>query len=157
MPVIEWVQECNDCKGTGLYAGVGEKGGAAVVCYRCDGTGRLERRVEYSEFTGRKKHPKARHVYYRNPGVCVDAGVVVPGGVPVEEWERDPESPRRHGAEMRQHVCPAWWYQTVDYDRKPKWDRCIGIGAFHDCKHHQTPERLVACWARWDEENKEQP
>lgn len=31
--------ECSACKGTGLYVGLCEKDGAAVVCYRCDGKG----------------------------------------------------------------------------------------------------------------------
>jgi hypothetical protein len=31
--------ECNACDGTGLYSGIGESKGVAVLCLNCDGTG----------------------------------------------------------------------------------------------------------------------
>ncbi|GAH55007.1 unnamed protein product, partial [marine sediment metagenome] len=37
---IEYDCECNDCKGTGLYTGMAEGDGFAVVCHACNGTGK---------------------------------------------------------------------------------------------------------------------
>jgi hypothetical protein len=53
--------------------------------------------------------------------------------------------------EMREAVCPAWWYQNVDYKRKPEWDECTGCGRFSDCKNFKTKEK---CWERFDKEGK---
>lgn len=38
--IIKIECECNACKGTGLYVGMAERDGAAVVCYTCKGTGK---------------------------------------------------------------------------------------------------------------------
>jgi hypothetical protein len=45
--------ECGSCGGTGLYVGMAEPKGTAVVCLRCDGTGCRE--IEAIEFSGRKR------------------------------------------------------------------------------------------------------
>jgi hypothetical protein len=44
--------ECEDCRGTGLYCGMCERKGEAVVCLLCRGQGWHE--VRYRVFTGRK-------------------------------------------------------------------------------------------------------
>ena len=47
---LEWIEQCKHCNGTGLFIGMGEMagredyGGAAVVCNKCKGTGRMEMR-----------------------------------------------------------------------------------------------------------------
>ena len=50
MPTIK--TECEACGGTGLYCGMCEPEGTAVVCICCSGTGCAE--VQYKEFTVRK-------------------------------------------------------------------------------------------------------
>lgn len=147
--IVEWVQQCKSCEGTGLYVGMAERDGGAVVCHSCKGTGRQHMRVEYEEFKGRRKHPTATHVYYVNPGVVADCGRVVPGGVPYRGWEEDPESVKAVGREMRAHTCPAWWYQSADYDRKPDFEWCRPCGMFSRCEHFQNK---AECWERWDKE-----
>ena len=42
------VIECQACGGTGLYKGMAERDGAAVVCSCCNGTGKTE--FTYNEF-----------------------------------------------------------------------------------------------------------
>ena len=146
---IEWVQECASCAGTGLYVGMAERDGAGVVCYPCAGTGRVQKIAEYQEFRGRKRRPGVTRVYATAAGIVL-APDVVPGGVPVQEWEADSVAPYQRGNETRQHTCPAWWYQTVDVDKKPKWDECIGVGSFHGCQHF--PDK-AKCWDRFDKES----
>lgn len=46
-------QVCEDCKGTGLYSGMCEAKGTAVVCLRCEGKGWEWH--HYKTFEGRKK------------------------------------------------------------------------------------------------------
>lgn len=148
--IIEFEQECKDCKGTGLYMGFAEMQGAAVVCYRCKGTGCKTNRIEYSPFRGRNQRTDVTHVYASNPGIGA-APSVVPGGVPLSIWEHDPEAVNLPGAEMREHTCPAWWYQTVDYKKKPDWKECIIVGSFANCRYF--PEK-AGCWSRWDKEHR---
>lgn len=146
---VEIERECPPCSGTGLYVGMAERDGAAVVCHQCKGTGRDVFRLVYKEFTGRKPRTGLRVVYATNPGI-IAAPDVVPGGVPADEWAKDGRAPYRLGAEMREHTCPAWWYQSADHKRKPEWDECIAIGMFSRCEHFDDKHE---CWARWDREN----
>ena len=44
--------ECGDCGGTGLYSGMCEGNGEAVICLGCQGTGCKE--VRYKPYSGRK-------------------------------------------------------------------------------------------------------
>ena len=52
--------ECGSCRGTGLYRGMAEPKGVAVVCLRCNGTGCAE--VEYTPFTERKRRDDVQTV-----------------------------------------------------------------------------------------------
>ena len=149
MPVLEWYQECKACKGTGLYIGFAEKEGAAIVCNRCKGTGKEHLKLKYNKFVGRKDNPNVTHVFAVNPGIGVDNGKITPGGVSKEEWLRNPESPKLPGNELRLHTCPAWWYQSADYAKKPNWKEC-GFGNFPQCQYFPTKNK---CWERWDKEN----
>ncbi len=153
MIVKEWKQECKSCKGTGLYVGMAEgTRGGAVVCYTCKGTGEQLCHFEFEPFIGRNPSPQVTHVYHVNPGIGVDNGIIVPGGVSKEEWERNPNSVKEPGREMRLHTCPAWWYQAADSEKKPDWDECPGCGTFASCEFFNLKEQ---CWARWDMENNE--
>lgn len=147
---IEWVEQCGHCAGTGLYVGYGERNGAAVVCSRCDGTGRREMTHEYVEFSGQRYRDDVRRVYRCNPGIGIDA-TIVPGGAPYEEWVEDPEIVNTRGREIREHSCPAWWCQSVgDFRMKPKWEICPPAGtAFHQCINFP---KKSGCWARFDRE-----
>lgn len=147
---IEFDQKCPSCKGTGLYVGFAEKDGIAVVCHTCKGTGKYHFVHEYEEFDQRKVRTDVRKVIQHNPGFVVgkvngdDSWV---GGIDYSEWLNGKRF--EIGMEMRKSVCPAWWYQSVDYDKKPEWDECIGYGSFSGCKHFSSKEK---CWERWNNE-----
>ena len=156
--VIKFDEQCQSCSGTGLYKGMGERDGAAVVCHTCKGTGCHHFKHAYDEFTGRKPRPGIRRVYEVNPGICIGAGnghtLEQFGGVPHEDW--DAGKPFPAGSENREFTCPAWWYQSADYKKKPDWDECnTSLGAsFSRCPHFGNKAQ---CWERWDREiaNKE--
>lgn len=154
MNVIEFDEKCKSCKGTGLYMGMAERNGAAVVCHTCKGTGCHHVKFEYEDFVKREPEPKAVRVYNVNPGIMIGTGnghkLEDFGGMPVTEWEDG--KPFTPGTENRKFTCPAWWYQSADYKKKPDWKECwSALGSpFSSCKHFSTKEK---CWARWDKEN----
>ena len=151
---IEWVQQCKACNGTGLYVGVGERDGAAVVCHQCNGTGRQVMTVEYEEFTGLKSRDDVQLVYQGNPGICVNGAGAVPGGISYEQWMENPDAAKQPGCEMREHTCPKWWFQAVSGSGKEvNWKKCnegVGWGGrFSNCSHFDNKAK---CWQQLDAE-----
>jgi hypothetical protein len=145
---IEHDEVCEDCKGTGLYVGFAEKDGAAVVCHTCKGTGCFHFVHTYEPFVRRIKRNGIKRVFASNPGICIGENESIKltdfGGMDSEEWEKG----NRDFIEDRKHLCPSWYYQSVDYNKKPNWAEC-GFGAFSSCKHFCNKDK---CWDRWDKE-----
>ena len=146
---IEWVEQCQKCGGTGLYIGMAERDGAAVVCHTCEGTGRVERMHEYEEFTGLKHREGVVHVFATNSGFGVSPKMA--GGATYQEWLDNPEVVNESGREMRTHTCPAWWCQSNSmYGVKPNWPECPPAGTmFSNCHYFPVKDE---CWRRFDEE-----
>ena len=150
----KWEQKakCNACKGTGIYVGLAERDGAGVVCHTCKGSGCKTIVVEWEEFDGREERSDVSRVVEVNPGICIGEGKSASydlhdfGGMSYQEWRFGKPFPPK--SEMRKFVCPAWWYQTADYQRKPNWDKCT-CGVFSACKHFHEKSK---CWAQWDRE-----
>lgn len=67
--------ECESCSGTGLYRGMCEGPGMAVVCLRCNGTGCQE--IRYRPFTKRKPRRDVKRVHLSRGTFIV--GPVGPG------------------------------------------------------------------------------
>ena len=156
--VVEYDCECEACKATGLYVGFAEKNGAAVVCRNCGGTGKQHVKFTYNDFEGRRSRKNIKRVFQVNPGIWIGTGETKAheklklkyfGGMPYEDWFAGKLFPEQ--SEMRRFVCPAWWYQSVDCNKKPNWDECSGYGSFPDCKHFKNKTK---CWKQWDAEHK---
>lgn len=146
---------CQECGGSGLYVGMAERDGVAVVCAKCSGTGCYTFVHEYEEFSERRRRPGVERVFRCNPGIVIgtNAGrlrLAEFGGMPADKWERGEPFPEQ--SEDRAHTCPAWWYQTADYKKKPHWNEC-GFGTFSSCHYFPTK---ATCWARWDREQQEE-
>jgi len=152
--ILEFDEECKSCGGTGLYAGIDERDGAAVVCHNCKGTGRHHVKIEYDDFVGRKPPTVTiERVYQVNPGIVIGIGkgkykLSDFGGITFEDW--DSGKPFPIGSENRNFTCPCWWYQSADYTKKPKWEEC-GWGSFSSCEYFPDKHK---CWERWDSEYK---
>ena len=69
--ILEGKKECPDCRGTGLYQGMGEKGGAYLICINCHGTGSVKVLVEYAKFKGRKREERCVRVYTKGMGYTI--------------------------------------------------------------------------------------
>ena len=74
--------ECGSCRGTGLYRGMAEPEGVAVVCLRCEGTGCRE--IEYTPFTTRKRRGDVTTVRLSRGSFILSCG---PGGTSVSYAE----------------------------------------------------------------------
>ena len=151
MPRKSVIAKCEACGGSGIYTGFAEQDGAAVVCYKCKGTGKVT--IKYEEFKEREVTPGIRRVFRTNVGVGIGENKALRledfGGLSYEDWLslKDPCTFPK-GTEMRSFTCPAWWYQGIDSDLKPKCDFVIGR-RFPDCDKFCDKE---ACWFKWDEE-----
>ncbi len=154
MKTIEFNEVCKSCNGTGLYVGMGERDGSAVVCYTCKGTGCHHFKYQYEDFEQRKPKAGVKRVYQVNPGITIGVGgqgqykLEDFGGMPLEDWNNG--NIFAPGMENRRFTCPSWWYQSADYKKKPNWDECLCCGSFSSCDHF--PQK-AKCWERWDKEN----
>ena len=153
--VVEFDEHCPRCNGTGLYSGMAEHDGAAVVCHTCKGTGCHKFRHEYDEFAGRVDRAEVKRVYQTNPGIVIGCGrghkLEDFGGITLEAWKSGAHFTA--GTENRAFTCPCWWYQSADYKLKPDWKECnesLG-GSFSDCPHFNDKSK---CWERFDQEQK---
>ncbi len=71
MKKIEMKIQCPACKGTGVYVGMAERDGAAVVCHKCKGTGEYNYIYEYEGFTGKKVKEGVKRVYKSGYGFVI--------------------------------------------------------------------------------------
>ena len=147
MPTIEYDEQCKNCRGTGLYAGVGELNGAAVVCHTCDGTGCHSVHVKYKPFTHRLDRIGITRVHKCNPGIGIDSSGQF-GGMPIKEWESGLPFPEK--SENRLYTCPAWWTQcSGDHKGVTDSDWCNQFAGhrFSDCIKFSEKE---TCWKLYD-------
>jgi hypothetical protein len=151
---IELKIKCPSCKGTGLYEGMGERSGSAVVCHKCKGTGCYNYIYEYEKFTEKAlPKEKIKRVFEANPGICIGENEEIKlkdfGGMSYNDWQKGRPFPPK--SEMRKFTCPCWWYQIINYDLKPSWKECIWGGSFSHCSNFQNK---ADCWKKWDKEYK---
>lgn len=71
MKKIEMVIQCQSYKGTGVYVGMAERDGAAVVCHTCKGTGAYNYKFEYEDFTGLKQRNDVSRVFKQSYGFVI--------------------------------------------------------------------------------------
>jgi len=58
------IVQCSSCSGTGLYSGMCEGKGRAVVCLNCNGSG--AETIALLKFTGRKHYRGIKEVHFKN-------------------------------------------------------------------------------------------
>lgn len=69
--------ECRTCRATGLYAGLAEPKGIAVVCVECGGTGC--QRISFTPFT-RRKGKRSITTVRQSRGSFIGTGIGPTGG-----------------------------------------------------------------------------
>jgi len=71
--IVDIERECGSCKGTGLYVGMAERDGAAVVCHTCKGSGKVSHYQKHPKFKGRKKRDGVERVFHTASGYGIVA------------------------------------------------------------------------------------
>lgn len=149
--------ECTSCNGTGLYIGMAEKDGAAVICFKCKGSGQVN--FTYRPFTGRKQRDDVVRVFKGSFGfmhyasnVMQDDGFVLAfasAGCTYEEWLNGVEP-----KPMKELYCPYLWtdqhLQTDDVN--DLYRNCCSEGLpagnyIFNCKHFSKKQW---CWATFE-------
>ena len=153
MNIVEFDQECTDCGGTGLYIGMAERDGAAVICHKCRGTGCKHVRLEYEPFHNRHTRTDVDRVYQSNPGIMIGKGggkyaLSDFGGITYAEWLATQTFPKH--SENRLFTCPRWWTQSIGGGGIEWKDWPCTWGRFSDCPQFLTKDR---CWSRYDKES----
>lgn len=143
--------ECEACQGSGLYVGLCERDGFAVVCRECSGLG--VKYLAYTPFIARRDRRDicVLRVLEVNPGVFArflpGLGMQGFGGISLEDWKAGRGFPR--GSEMREHCCPAWWGQLAGREMLGWVCSVRPGGSFLQCPDY---DRRALCWQRWDAE-----
>ena len=151
---LEFDQMCKACGGTGVFQGMAEHSGVAVVCYVCKGTGVVHRIIEYeSPLTRRVVKPNVKRVYQWNAGICIEEdesqGLTLEsfGGISYQDWlDGKPFPPK---SENRNHVCPRWWYQGVEPYYSMDWCVTKYSDNFSSCRLFCDKH---LCWERFDKD-----
>jgi len=159
MEKIEMEIECPSCKGTGVYTGIGEHDGAAVVCYRCNGTGKYHYSYTYIPFTKRRKRKNIKRVYLSSYGYCIAPHEIdfdkigkidlSKEGVSYEEFIKG-KKPKH----IEQFGCPMLADQSACHDIKGFTDICHDkdhndgwVSMITHCKYYPNKAN---CWVRFN-------
>ena len=156
MKKIEMKVECPSCKGTGLYNGMGEAKGVAVICYKCKGTGAFMYSYSYNDFTGRKLREDIKRVYLSGMGYGISLGKINFNGIGEIDMDKEGISyPEFLNGKKPQHIkklgCPMRADQSACHDINGFVDECNKlnggwISLITDCKNQHNKEQ---CWSRF--------
>jgi hypothetical protein len=138
---------CQSCDGTGLYIGMSETNGCAVICYTCKGSGKVEHEFKYELFTKRKLRKGVKRVFKDSCGyghapddVTTKEGVTIKfsqGGCTYEEF-LDGVQPKP----VTDLYCPKLW-TGQSYSCKRCNDGCRLGSSISDCKFWKSKKK---CW-----------
>jgi hypothetical protein len=139
--------ECQTCKGSGLYQGLAERGKSAVVCNKCQGSGKDK--FFYNEFTGRKTLSNVERVFAGSFGyVHTDkntAGILFEeGGCTYQEWLKG-EKPKP----VKDLYCPHFWDRE---NLKGRCDVLLPGDKIPDCPYFKEKAK---CWEAWEKKQRE--
>jgi len=137
--------ECPSCKGTGLYRGRKERDAAAVVCYKCGGTGCCK--YTYKPFMGRVSREDVKRVYTTAGDYMISAedGKKIKfsqAGASYEDWLAGVEpKPIKDLHCPHQHTNQNWRYSHCEV---------LGIGdSISKCPNRDAME---VCWEMYEAE-----
>lgn len=153
MKEIRMIIQCPSCNGTGVYVGLGEGEGTAVVCSTCKGRGWYEYVYNYNEFSGRKHKDGVDRVYLDGYGYKLGSGKINFDGVGEIDMDREGVSYKEFVAgKMPTHIeklgCPMTADQGKCHDINGFVDRCNSfnggwLNTLADCKNMNNK---AECW-----------
>jgi hypothetical protein len=146
---------CDRCDGTGLYIGMAEKDGAAVVCYNCDGKGYTDIKEKFEPFVNRKNRKDVNRVYDTAGGYVISSkdvkteeGLVIKfseAGCTYKEWVAG-ETPKPIEDLMcpYQHTNQNLQSEDVNNLYKNYCEKYLGWGGYiSKCKNRKN---MCKCW-----------
>ena len=156
MKQIDMVIECSSCKGSGVYVGMAEKDGAAVICHNCKGTGAFHYVFNYNDFTGRKSRADVKRVYLQSYGYVIAPKEIDFKGIGKIDMANEGVSYNDflNGA-MPGHIeklaCPMLADQGACHDIKGFTDECNKlhggwVSYLPECKNRAN---MAECWKRF--------
>jgi hypothetical protein len=152
MKLFKATIECQHCGGTGLYVGMAERDGSAVVCHHCKGTGKVNHEFRYTEFTQRRPRSDVRRVFQSSCGYVHSADNVTTedgksiefsnGGASYADWLGG-----KKPLPLKNLYCPLQF--TGQQWHAPYCKDNFWGGMLTDC-----PERcnMAACWELWEKD-----
>lgn len=159
--IVSGEVECSSCSGTGLYVGMAERKGAAVICRNCEGTGKVDFSRTFKKFNGKKKREDVKRVYDGSHGYvisaedCIVDGKIIPfskAGIDYDGWFVEGKEP----LPMKFLVCPYahtdQFLQTIDKNNlyKHRCNKGTSLGStIRKCKFINDKE---TCWKIYDGE-----
>jgi len=160
MKKIEMDIQRQSCKGTGVYVGRAERDGAAIVCYKCKGTGKVHYEFEYEEFTGLKERDGVERVYKGGYGFAIAPRKLDFDGIGTVDMQKEGVSyDEFKKGKMPEHIkqlaCPmladqgacqkikGFLKECERIDGKSLWGRGI-----LSCKNQSNK---LDCWKRFEE------
>jgi len=156
MPKIDIMIECPSCNGTGLYSGMAEGEGIAVICYKCKGSGKYHFVYSYNKFKGRKKKEGIKRVFLKGTQYKIGLGVINFDKVGPIDMDKEGVSYQEFlDGKMPEHItkleCPMLADQGACHDTPGFTEKCNElnggwIGFLSDCKHQLKKEE---CWKRF--------
>lgn len=145
--------QCQSCGGTGLYVGIAERDGAAVVCHTCKGTGKSHYKFTYQPFDGRVERGDVRRVFQNGCGYVHSADdVTTKDGQEIKFSQAGVEYHRwLAGAKplpLKTLYCPLQW---SGQSWKAKFCKDNYIGMITSCENRCN---MAQCWEQYDKDNK---
>jgi len=153
--------ECQSCGGTGVYRGMGERDGAAVVCYHCNGTGCEDFHFEYTDFVKRKVIKDVKRVFIKGYGYCVGTKpITLDNGVFVDFSKEGVSYEQFLKGEMPKHIkhmgCPMMADQSACHRIKGFDDYCNKMnGGYFSVISSCKCKDKIKCWERFEKGEKE--
>lgn len=145
--------ECEDCKGTGLFKGVAERGGAAVVCSCCHGTGKRE--ITYNKFEGRKEIAGVTRVFEGVSGYLhSDEDITTKDGKTLHYSQYgcsyDAWKSGVNPTPMEELYCPLEYHSNTSVNGKPFFcGLCAEDYSEESIKDCYFYDRKEMCWKEW--------
>lgn len=162
MPKLELEIQCKSCQGTGLYQGVGEGKGTAVVCYDCKGTGKAHYSFQYEEFTGRKLRDDVERVYRRGSPYKLGLGKINFDDIGEIDMDHEGISYREFlNGDTPKHIkqlgCPMMVDQGACHEIKGFVETCneLNGGWINYIPNCKNKKNILQCWKRFEEESTE--
>lgn len=158
MPKIEMFIECSACGGSGVYSGIGEGEGVAIICHQCKGTGKYFYIYHYTEFTGRKIKEDIERVYKTGSRFKLGLGKVDFKDVGIIDMDKEGVSYKEFlSGYLPEHIkeleCPMMADQGVCHDKEGFVEECNRlhggwISYIPKCKNAANK---LECWKRFEE------